>query len=125
MPACRRTALASLAVAAAALLAAPALAAARARAAHPAVGPEPQDCAACHRDTSPESFAAWERSAHGVALVKCVVCHGSTGKDFRARPAATSCQGCHAAKVASLARRGTGDCFACHAPHALTANPHR
>ena len=124
MPARRRVAPVTLAVLA--LLAAPALprAAAKARAAHPAVGAE-QDCAACHRDGTPAAFRAWEQSPHGVALVKCVVCHGSTGKDFRARPAATFCQGCHAAQVASLASHGTRDCFACHAPHALTANPHR
>lgn len=121
MPA-RRAALATLA--ALALLASPALAATRARAAHPAVGAE-QDCADCHRTGTPEAFRAWEESAHGLALVKCVVCHGSTGKDFRARPAAASCQGCHPLQAATGARPGARDCFGCHAPHALTANPHR
>ena len=84
-----------------------------------------QECATCHRTGSPEVFAAWEASQHGLALVKCVVCHGSTGKDFRARPDASGCRACHAAQVEAQAGRTVKDCFACHAPHALSANPHR
>jgi hypothetical protein len=84
-----------------------------------------QDCAACHRVRTPEVFAAWERSPHGLALVKCVVCHGSTGADFRARPAAVGCRGCHPGQVESVSRRTVKDCFACHRAHALTPNPHR
>ena len=106
--------------------AAPALAAPKAGRAHPDVAGE-QDCAACHRDATPAAFTAWDASPHGVALVKCFVCHGSTGKDFRARPAAAAatCGACHAAQVESVARRAVKDCFACHAPHALSADPHR
>jgi hypothetical protein len=84
-----------------------------------------QDCAACHRTETPAAFADWERSPHGVALVKCVVCHGSTGRDFRPKPAATGCGSCHAAQAESVARRAVADCFACHAPHTLSAHPHR
>lgn len=110
---------------AAALLAAPpALAAGRGKAAHPGV-PGDAECATCHRTRSPRAFEDWERSPHGVALVKCVVCHGSAGADFRKRPAATGCQGCHPAQVASRATRPVKDCFACHAPHALTVDAHR
>ena len=97
--------------------------AARGRA-HPDAGGE-EECATCHRTGTPEAFAAWEGSPHGLALVKCVVCHGSTGKDFRAKPAATSCIACHAAEVESVAKRPVKDCFACHAPHSLSAHPHR
>jgi hypothetical protein len=124
MPA--RAALALLA-ALAALAAAPPAAAARAGAGagrHPEVKGD-AECATCHRTDTPQSFEAWERSPHGAALVKCVVCHGSPGAAFRAKPAATTCQGCHAVQVASVARRPVKDCFACHAPHALTTNPHR
>jgi predicted CXXCH cytochrome family protein len=70
--------------------------------------------------------AAWEASRHGVALVKCLVCHGSTGKDFVRRPSPERCRGCHGAAVdsaAALARKGL-DCFACHEPHSLSASPH-
>jgi hypothetical protein len=84
-----------------------------------------QECATCHRKATPEVFSAWEASQHGLALVKCVVCHGSTGKDFRARPDARGCRGCHAAEVEALAKREGKDCFACHAPHSLSVNPHR
>ncbi len=102
----------------------PALAAAPRPRAHPDPKGAP-DCATCHRTETPEVFAEWEGSPHGVALVKCVVCHGSTGKDFRARPAATGCGACHAAQATSVARRAVSDCFACHAPHTLSAHPHR
>jgi hypothetical protein len=84
-----------------------------------------QECATCHRGGTPAVFSAWEASPHGMALVKCVACHGSTGKDFRARPAASGCRGCHPAHVESLAGRAVKDCFACHAPHSLSPNPHR
>jgi len=112
---------------AAALLAAtlPALAHATPRArGHVEVNGE-QECATCHRSGTPQAFEAWEGSPHGLALVKCVVCHGSTGRDFRARPSASSCRSCHPAQAAALARRPVKDCFACHAPHSLAANPHR
>lgn len=91
---------------------------------HVATGGE-QDCAACHRTETPAVFDEWERSPHGLSLVKCVVCHGSTGKDFKPRPAATGCGSCHAAQAESVARRAVADCFACHAPHSLSAHPHR
>jgi len=106
----------------------PALAASKAPPprAHPDVAGE-QECATCHRGQTPAAFAAWEASPHGLALVKCVVCHGSTGKDFRAKPAAApaTCGACHAAQVESVAKRPVKDCFACHAPHSLSAHPHR
>jgi hypothetical protein len=109
-----------------ALLAAlPALAGPAARrGGHPDVKGE-QECATCHRGDTPEAFKAWEDSPHGLSLVKCVVCHGSTGKDFKARPDASGCRGCHPAQVEALARRPVKDCFACHAPHSLASNPHR
>jgi hypothetical protein len=109
------------------LVALPALAgpAPRGRA-HPDVSGAPErECAVCHGTTTPAIAAAWERSPHGVALVRCFVCHGSTGADFRARPDTSACRSCHAAQVASLAARRVKDCFACHAPHALSPNPHR
>lgn len=97
---------------------------ARAPTAHPDVKGE-QECATCHRQDTPAAFKAWEDSPHGLALVKCVACHGSTGKDFKARPDAGGCRSCHPAQAEALARRPVKDCFACHAPHSLAANPHR
>jgi hypothetical protein len=92
---------------------------------HPATGPD-QDCAGCHEQATPAAWKAWNDGAHGLALVKCQVCHGSTGKDFTLRPSVERCRGCHAAEVASgapLAKKGVG-CFTCHAPHGLAARPH-
>ena len=103
-------------------LAAPALAAAPKR--HLDTKGEPE-CATCHRADTEKVFAAWETSPHGLALVKCVACHGSPGADFKARPAATACRSCHPAEAEALARKPVKDCFACHDPHTLTANPHR
>ncbi|ACG72194.1 conserved hypothetical protein [Anaeromyxobacter sp. K] len=82
-----------------------------------------QDCAECHATRSPAVVRAWEGSPHGLALVKCVVCHGSTGKDFTRTVAEARCAGCHPAQAASQvpARAGPGGCFTCHEPHALTA----
>jgi hypothetical protein len=104
------------------LAASPALAADR----HPGgAGPsgDPEACLSCHAEKTPAVVKQWESGPHGLLLVKCFVCHGSTGKDFSARPvAAERCRGCHPAQVASVTpakgeRRG---CFACHAPHALS-----
>ena len=103
--------------------AAPAPAAAR----HPDVAAERavQDCHECHRRSTPAVVAQWEGSPHGIAMVKCLVCHRSTGQDFTRAPTPDRCAGCHAAEVASVTR-GRGPptrCFSCHAPHTLTAPP--
>lgn len=92
---------------------------------HPDTGGD-QDCESCHAATHPAVVKAWEESPHGVALVKCLVCHGSTGKDFVRAAPAERCRGCHGAQVdsvAPLARKGVG-CFTCHDPHALRPRPH-
>jgi hypothetical protein len=92
---------------------------------HPPTGPD-QDCAGCHEQATPAAWKAWADGPHGIALVKCQVCHGSTGKDFVLRPAPERCRGCHAAElgtVAPLLKKGVG-CFACHSPHTLAARPH-
>lgn len=92
---------------------------------HPDVSAERavQDCDDCHRRVTPAVVADWEGGRHGVGMVKCLVCHGSTGADFTRAARNDRCLGCHAAEVASVARgRGSrASCFSCHAPHALTA----
>jgi hypothetical protein len=93
------------------------------RSAHPAVSGA-EACEQCHADATPGPFREWRDGAHGLNLVKCFVCHGSTGADFRLKPVAGRCTGCHAEQVASM--RGPTmkgkDCFTCHSPHAL--DPH-
>jgi hypothetical protein len=112
------------------LLAAPAK-----QAGHPALGADrpPDACETCHAEATPAAVKAWEGGAHGLNLVKCVVCHGSTGKDFARAPAPRRCQSCHADQVASAApakgkQAPARGCFECHDPHALSAegkpNPH-
>lgn len=114
------------------------LAAAPARkppAGHPDAGPNPaaDACESCHAEATPQVVAAWEGSQHGLVLVKCFVCHGSTGDDFARAPSAGRCAGCHPAEMASLTpakgKKGpAAGCFGCHDGHALTAkdqrNPH-
>jgi hypothetical protein len=98
--------------------------------------PAPDACETCHAEATPEVLKAWEGSAHGLVLVKCFVCHGSTGKDFARAPGAGRCEGCHPAESASIvpakgtkgAKAPAPGCFGCHDAHALTAegkpNPH-
>jgi hypothetical protein len=83
-----------------------------------------QACEECHAEATPAVFQQWRQSTHGLNLVKCFVCHGSTGSDFRRRPVADRCVGCHADQVSTMreASMKGKDCFTCHAPHAL--NPH-
>jgi hypothetical protein len=99
---------------------------------HPAVRDGTATCVSCHATRTPAIVAEWESGRHGLLLVQCFVCHGSTGKDFTAHPAGgRRCEGCHADQVSSVAapKGKAQSCFACHAPHTLAAqqgkqNPH-
>jgi hypothetical protein len=85
---------------------------------HPAT-PENQECGECHGDQE----KVWFDGKHGLMNVKCIACHGSTDKDFAAKPGRASCRGCHGDQVAqamkSKGKEGK-NCFPCHDPHALT-----
>jgi hypothetical protein len=121
-----------LAVSAAALLAA--AAPPKGKAPHPDVGAANQAdaCTVCHGVKNPDVVNQWEASSHGLNLVKCFVCHGSTGRDFARRPTAARCEGCHADKATAVVPAAKGRskaCFDCHAPHGLGVaagqpNPH-
>lgn len=96
---------------------------------HPTVDTGLDTCFSCHAQATPKVAAQWRDGRHGMSLVECVVCHGSTGTDFKARPEPTSCRGCHASEVASVTREGRPQsCFECHPAHALhaqgNASPH-
>jgi hypothetical protein len=89
---------------------------------HPEVDTGLGTCAGCHAQATSAVTAQWSGSRHGMALVECFICHGSTGQDFRAHPEPTGCQGCHPVQVSSVTRDGrTQGCFQCHPPHALRA----
>jgi hypothetical protein len=93
---------------------------------HPPVDADLETCATCHEQATPEVVKAWSDGRHGLSQVQCVVCHGSTGTDFRARPTAAGCQGCHP-RTAPAAGSEPRACFGCHSPHALRAegpSPH-
>lgn len=99
---------------------------------HPPLGQggAPDACESCHAAATPAVVNDWEGGPHGLNLVKCFVCHGATAKELAREPAASRCDGCHPAEVASVTPR-TGKaqaCFSCHAPHTLAAegkaNPH-
>jgi hypothetical protein len=94
-----------------------------AAAAHPSVDADLETCATCHEQVTPPVVKAWSDGRHGLAQVQCVVCHGSTGADFRARPAAATCQGCHPRILPAAGSEPRG-CFTCHPPHALRAEGH-
>lgn len=99
-------------------------AAAQAAPDHPEVDPL-DSCEGCHEELSPDVVAAWSASPHGQNGVKCFVCHGSAGPDFKKAPAADGCVGCHPVQAESMGQRPITkgkSCFTCHAPHAL--NPH-
>jgi hypothetical protein len=106
--------------------------AATVRAVHPDMG-DAEDggaCETCHARVTPAVASEWAGGPHGLNLVKCFVCHGSTGSEFVGKPATDGCAGCHAAQVTAVsARPEVQGCFSCHAPHGLAAdgkpNPHR
>jgi hypothetical protein len=69
------------------------------------------ECATCHEAES----SAWNDSRHGIALVKCVACHGYPGQNLAARPAAATCRSCHPAQFETAA----ASCQNCHPAHAF------
>jgi len=85
---------------------------------HPAT-PENQECGECHADQE----KSWFNGKHGLMGVKCIVCHGSTDKNFTANPGLAACRGCHAEEVSqAMKAKGKAEksCFPCHDRHALT-----
>ncbi len=85
---------------------------------------EDQECSECH----PDQLQAWQDGKHGLMNVKCVVCHGSTDKNFIARPDIYRCRGCHGEKVKDIEKRlplKVRSCFLCHDPHSLAAKFHK
>ncbi len=84
---------------------------------HPTV-PADQACEECHD----QEAQVWQDNKHGLMGVKCVVCHGDTGKKFVARPASERCVGCHSEQVDGTAeghKIKQKNCWTCHDGHSL------
>ncbi len=83
------------------------------------------DCYACHQKVTPRVAQNWYESKHGVALVKCFVCHGQPdGKGsipFAVVPdAATVCRKCHEPAMIRMEKHleaGAAQCYECHPFH--------
>ena len=85
--------------------------------------PAGKDCSSCHKMT----YGEWKGGPHGANDVQCTVCHGDITQTVIATPALSTCETCHADKVAQLktdpfmsGKKKT--CVTCHPPHAL--KPH-
>jgi len=82
-----------------------------------------QECSECHAAAA----TAWLNGPHGLMTVKCVICHGSTEKNFTAKPGLNRCNGCHGEIVEQVKRMPTAGpktCFPCHDNHSLSVkNP--
>lgn len=86
--------------------------------------PEDQECSECHGTQR----QVWQDSKHGLMNVKCVVCHGTTDKNFVAKPDIYRCRGCHGEQVADVEKKlplKIRNCFLCHDHHAVTLRFHK
>lgn len=84
---------------------------------------ENQECAECHKSQA----EAWQKGKHEVMGVKCIVCHGSTEKNFIAKPDMYRCRGCHGEKVSEVEKNlppKLRNCFLCHDRHSVTPKFH-
>ncbi len=82
-----------------------------------------QECYECHGS----QMQTWQDGKHGLMGVKCVVCHGSTDKNFAAKPDIYKCRGCHSEKVADVEKKmlpKMKTCFICHDAHSVATKFH-
>ncbi len=89
---------------------------------HPPV-PVERECSDCHGPQAQE----WQDGAHGLMIVKCVVCHGSTDNSFTAKADIYKCRGCHAEQVKDVEDKlpaKARSCFLCHDHHSVRAGFH-
>lgn len=84
---------------------------------HPELGEQEQyiDCADCHTEATPDVYKEWYDSVHGVAMIKCYLCHG-TFESFVVSPQRDNCATCHADMLEK--EQGT-PCYECHIPHSF------
>ena len=82
------------------------------------------DCYTCHQKVTPRVAQNWYESRHGVALMKCFVCHGQPdGKGsvpFAVVPDVdTVCRKCHEQAMKRMEQKFglEPDCYYCHSFH--------
>lgn len=82
---------------------------------HPELSEQEQyiDCADCHREATASIYQEWHDSVHGVAMIKCYLCHG-TFETFVVSPQKDNCATCHADM---LEKEPGKRCYECHVPH--------
>ena len=85
---------------------------------------EAGDCYECHKKATPKIAQDWYESKHGVALLKCFVCHGQPdGKGsvpWAVVPdAASVCRKCHDPAMKRMEQKYglKPDCYKCHPFH--------
>jgi len=76
-----------------------------------------KDCSECHSEMTPDLYKEWEKSMHGLAMVKCQVCHGSQDNFVVATPNET-CRGCHPGEY-SHNPKPEKNCSSCHLEHSF------
>jgi len=84
---------------------------------------EDQECFDCHTAETD----LWNSGKHGLMSVKCVVCHGSTDKNFHAKPDINRCRACHWEKVADVEKKlypKERKCTLCHTLHSVKSKFH-
>lgn len=82
------------------------------------------DCYECHKKVTPRVAQNWYESKHGVALMKCFVCHGQPdGKGsipFMVVPEPKAvCRKCHEPAMIRMEKKFgiEPDCYKCHIFH--------
>lgn len=82
------------------------------------------DCYTCHQKVTPRVAQNWYESKHGVALMKCFVCHGQPdGKGsvpFAVVPDVDAvCRKCHEPAMKRMEQKFglEPDCYSCHPFH--------
>jgi len=79
--------------------------------------PQYQQCAACHKEVTPNVYKEWAKSKHAIANVKCFQCHG-TFDDFHKVPPISKCEACHYKEVKTMRQKAPNmTCWDCHPAH--------
>jgi len=64
---------------------------------------------------TPELYSEWEESIHGIAMVKCQVCHGDEN-NFVVNVPNETCRGCHSNEF-NKNPKSDRVCSSCHTEH--------